>query len=198
MSLEHLYSDFGSPKMMPSIMEPQADPLEEVKLEAFEQGFNAGWEDAEKTHGAERSQMNAAVVQRMQDMTFTYHEALSNLTQRMQPLMTDVVTKLVPGVATSSMRAHLMSEIDRLTRNAAEGAIEIAAAPQVVDALREALDDALDAPFNIVADETLGDGQLFLRIAKAEREINIDAIRSGLTQALDAFFEPSRQELPHG
>ena len=93
MPLLDRYNDFGS--FSDPILTTDAassDEQESVRLEAFEKGYQAGWDDSSIAHQTEREKVSSELAQNLQDMSFTYHEAYAKLSLAMKPLLTKCVT----------------------------------------------------------------------------------------------------------
>ncbi len=195
MSLSHRYHDFAAltenGDTTKGLTEESGD---DAKLQFFEEGYQAGWEDAVRAHETARDRVATDFAQNLQDMSFTYHEAYSKLSSSMQPLLSQIVTKLLPDLRTKIIGAHILTQMSDLMRGQADNAIEIAVAPANLDALNEILHDSTNVPFMVTAEPALGDGQVYLRVNQQEREINLDAVTSGISDALDAFFQEIEQE----
>tara|TARA_R110002095_G_scaffold27286_1_gene27446 strand:- start:962 stop:1564 length:603 start_codon:yes stop_codon:yes gene_type:complete len=199
MTLSHLYDDFGSTAYAAEDMQTSLteDGLEDVRLGAFEKGYRAGWDDAKNAHEADREKLSVDLAQALQDMSFTYHEAFSKLTLSMQPLLTNIVTKLLPNIAQETLCAHVAAEVSALMKAESEGCVEIAVVPENVALIEQALSDQPTLPFLLTPDPRLGKGQVFLRLSNTEREINLDAMQNSILAAVDAFFEQTRKDANH-
>ena len=190
MSLSHRYDNFASLAESDDQSKGLNDgSVEDAKLQSFEEGYQAGWDDAVKAHETARDRVAADFAQNLQDMSFTYHEAYSKLSSAMQPLFSQIITKLLPDLRARTLGAHVLTQMNNLMRDQAENAIEIAVSPACLDTLNEILSSATNVPFLIIAEPALGDGQVYLRVNKEEREINLDAVTTGISEALDAFFQ---------
>ena len=200
MTISHLYDDFGSAQFLlgDAAAALTEDGLEDVRLSAFENGYQAGWEDATKAHETDQEKLGADLSQTLQDMSFTYHEAFSKLSLAMQPLIAKIVTKLLPEIARKTLGAHVMTEVAKLMNEESEGAIEIAVAPENLALIEGLVSGETPLPFKLTADSNLSGGQVFVRSASAEREINLDAVQASIAIAVDAFFNEIQQELNHG
>lgn len=200
-SVSHLYADFGrlaGSNSPAGAIGLDPDEVEDLKLNSFESGYRAGWDDAVKATGEEQKQLSAEFVQQLQDMSFTYHEAYTKLSKTMQPLMTRFVTKLLPEVAHQGLGLHLMDQISKLMDQQSDNAIELTVAPQTRATVEELLEERLAVPFAVAEDSSLHTLQVYLRVSDVERQINLDEILTGIGEAVDAFFDTIDAEVPHG
>lgn len=200
-SLSHLYSDFGSVMRNANPdrrQEETEDQVTDAKLASYEDGYKAGWEDAVKATDDEEKRLNDALVQRFEDLSFTYHEAHSKLSSAMKPLLTRFVTKLLPDVMHKALQAQLIDQIGKMIEAQSEQAIEVAVAPEQHAAIETLLADRLSNPFAVTAEPALTQGQIYLRVNQTEREINLDEVLSGISEAVDAFLHDLEAETKNG
>lgn len=200
-SIAHRYRDFGSshPKEESSAESTLAEgEAEDLQLASFDAGYQAGWEDALKAQMESSGQATIGVVQQLQDMSFTHREAYLKLSDAMQPLLTQIVHKLLPEVAHKVLGVHILQQLNALMEANAENAIEIVVSQRESEGLQEALREAVGVPFEIRIDPILVPGQAFLRVNKVEKEINFKAVLDGISDALDAFYDQTRLETSDG
>ena len=69
-----------------------------LQLDAFEEGYRAGWDDAIKAQSDDRTRISE-FAQNLQDLSFTYHEAYSHAINAMTPLLEDIVRSVLPKIA---------------------------------------------------------------------------------------------------
>ena len=196
MSISHRYPDFGKAALDAQLDAAPAD--EEVVLESFDKGYQAGWDDAAAAHISEQATATREISQRLQELNFTYNEAYSKLALSIKPLMTKFVTTLLPEAARVALSAQIMAELDLLLKEHGTGALEVAVAPDRLEQVQEMLGKELDLPFTAVAEPTLSAGQIYLRVGAQERHINLDAVLSAVTDAVEAFFDSAEKEVDHG
>ena len=113
MSLLHLYREFGEGESDSEVAASTSssisqEALEDIKLEAFESGYSAGWEDALKAQFDSQTETVNAFVATLQDVSFGYHEARAGLIKAMQPVLSDIINKLLPEVAQAALGAHAL------------------------------------------------------------------------------------------
>ncbi|WP_257883510.1 ABC transporter ATP-binding protein [Roseobacter insulae] len=172
--------------------------MEDEKLAAFEKGYQAGWDDAVKAQADTTAKISADLGQNLQDMAFTYHEALSKLTVSIEPIMAEIVEKLLPEFVKKALGAHIVEQICQMIKDNAEQPVEIVVAPANVETVQELAQGKISSPFEIVAEASLGDGQAFVRIGSAERSVDIDTVIAGISEAMTAFFHEADQENENG
>ncbi len=199
MSLLHRYRNLGETKAPEPVQEVAAPVVtEDQQLEAFEKGYQAGWDDAVKAQTESTSKVSAELGQNLQDMSFTYHEALSKLTLSLKPVMTDIIAKLLPELARETLAPQIVDQINDMLKDQPNQPVEIVVAPENVDRVRNLAGEKLEDPFDIVSEPSLAEGQAFVRIGSTERSIDLEAILAGVSTAMAAFYHETEQENDNG
>ena len=198
-SLSHRYRELGDPLDVDVPAGAVAEnALEDMQLASFETGYQAGWEDALKAHERDAETAAVGIAQNLQDMSFTHREAYLKLCAGMKPLLKLIVEKLLPPVAQKVLGAHLLELLVALMDDRAETAVEIVVAPENLTDLKAMLADMAQVPFALSSDPSLSGGQAYLRAGQIEHEINLDAVLSGISEALEAFFDQNQEEMNDG
>lgn len=198
-SIGHLYTEFSSFQSERGMDAPLVDQaVQDARLEGFEAGYQAGWDDAVKARSDEGDRLTDDFVQTVQDFSFTYHEAYSKLSDSMQPLMTRFVTSVMPEVAKDGLYVQLADQIKNLVDTQSENAIAIAVSPQRKELISQILRNKVGVPFAIEEEPSLSNGQFYLRVSQQEREIDIDSVVEEVRNSINAFFQSSSKEVGYG
>ncbi|HEY9039541.1 MAG TPA: flagellar biosynthesis protein [Roseovarius sp.] len=194
MSISHLLEDFsgGSDEHSISISDVS---LEEQRLEAFENGYKAGWEDAVKAAEDDTNRISTDFAANLQDMSFTIQEAQSSLLVALRPLLTSMVNSVLPSLARQTLGARVLETLGEIAHTAASGPIGIVTAPQNISALQKIIDEQEISNVQITAEPSLGDGQVHIRAGNAEQEIDLDAVLAQIDATLTGFFEDRQKDI---
>lgn len=199
MSLSHRYRNFGGVKAQEATHEElSAEAHEDQQLQSFEKGYQAGWDDAVKAQADSIAKVSAEFGQNLQDMSFTYYEALSKLTASFEPVMLEIVEKLLPSLASEVLGPRIVEQVLGMIKDQPRQPIEIVVAPSHVETIQELVEGKLSEPFEVVSEQSLGEGQAFVRIGSVERNIDLDTVLAGIRQAMTAFFHEAEQEMKNG
>lgn len=192
MSLAHRYSEFSSaePDVADSDM-GSVDANADANLESFENGYQAGWQDAVVALEAEQRKISADFAQNLQDMTFTYQEARGKLLTSLKPVLEAIMVKLIAGTLEASLRSHLVEQIHDLLDESTEHAIEFVVSPKNVEFVEALLNQQLNVPFLLKSEASLGEGQIFLKADQTERLIDMDELSKNISNSLASFFQQS-------
>lgn len=195
MSISHRYRNFG--RTNPSAQnseDPALEAIEDEKLQSFDAGYKAGWDDALKAQAEAKTSVAAELSQNLLDMSFSYHEALSKVTNSMEPMMQQIIRKLLPEVVSSALSAHIMEQLKAIVDERANLPVEIVVAECNVATVKELAGGSLVKPFAVVADSALGEGQAFIRFGDVEREVDLNSVVVGVSDAMQAFFHETQKE----
>ena len=197
MSRAHLFQDFGSIRSDDPGTGESAVEIEEQKLQSFEDGYQAGWDDAVKAQSRTAQHISSALAANLQDASFQYHEMRATLNKSAQGILQQIVQTTLPTVAQASLGARICEEIIGQVRNALEAKIVVAVAPSSVDAVKTVLGDTLSDPFDVVGDAAMPPDQAVLRIDQSEIEIDMARVLAEIDCAVSAFFTTDDPEVTH-
>lgn len=174
--------------------------LEEVKLEAFERGFKAGWDDAVAAQGDATSKLSADLSSNLQDLSFSVHEARADLIKSLKPLMAEIVSKVLPKVAQDTLAGRINDLILDQVQNALPESIELTVAPDDEETVTELLSGGTSHQVTVRAETSLCAGQAFLKVGEREQEINLEDTLQQIGEAIEAFFRTNSvaSEAAHG
>jgi flagellar assembly protein FliH len=199
MSIAHLLPDFGASDAGSDADEIlSAEAAEAQRLEAFEEGYRAGWDDAAKAQTEDEARVRADLARNLQDMSFTYQEAYAQIGRSLAPIFERISETLLPEIAHASLGAHLAEQLTALARSTAEGVAEITVAPESEPAVAALLEEELPFTVRVRTDPMLGAGQAELAFGAAERAIDLDAAIMSMREAIRAYFQQTETERRHG
>jgi len=188
-SIAYRYADFGLLEADGTLTESvPIDRVEDQKLAAFEDGYQAGWTDAEKNRATEQRDIGENFLQELRDQSFGYQEALSRLSRGLKPMFEKIVEVLLPEVVSAAVGAHVVDQLMQLTSSQVEGEVTLRVSEHCLPILEELLEGVdLAIPVTFKQDSHLSPQQVFVSLETVEREINLDAVRNEIVQALKAF-----------
>ncbi|WP_417207765.1 ABC transporter ATP-binding protein [Antarctobacter sp.] len=204
-ALAALLEDFGStmPHHFAAQMAPtqpgisEAD-LEGQKLEAFEKGYRAGWDDAVKAQSDDRSRISSAFGQHLQDLSFSYHEAYSQVMNAVTPLLDEMVASLLPRLARETLGQHIVEQLQVMSREIGAMEVIIAVNPARVEAITPLLGGDFGFPIKISSDDTLAEEQADIRFGETEQQIDLSDLIASVAEAVEGFAHDNRRKMKHG
>lgn len=196
MSMSHRYRNFGgAPSKTTKSDSSDAEAVEDQKLQAFEAGFQAGWDDALKAQTDAKKKLSDELSENLQAISFSHREAVAKVSSSMQPIVQEIVEKLLPEIVRAGLSAHIMEQIKDMLDDQLDQSIEVVVAPSNVSTVSALLRDNLKDVFAVTGDGDIGEGQAFVRIGQSERQVDLDGVVSGVSDAMKAFFHEATQEL---
>lgn len=175
-----------------------AGTQEEIRLEAFEQGYKAGWDDAVAAQAADQDRIGADFARNLNELSFTYLEVRATILKSLEPLLREMVGKVLPRMATESLAPLVLEQVIEMAGAHSSVPVELVVAPSNLHALQRLAEGQDSLPLNILEEDSLGEGQVFIRLGEVETQIDLDGMLSGFSSALDGFFEINDKELAHG
>jgi flagellar assembly protein FliH len=198
MTIAHLLEDFDVAEAHPDLSDPDQDEAqEELRLAVFEQGYSAGWEDAIAAHADDHARATGALARSLQDISFSYHEALGQMAVSIEPLLRALIDTVLPAALSATLGEHLVEQIARMAGDRAAQPVEVVVPAGAGAAVRSVLDRDLAMPVRVVEDPTLDPGRAYIRLGRAEREVDCDHLLAALAEATDACIHQFRKETAH-
>ena len=189
-SLSYKYEEFGDASgFLDGTANLDGREIESEKLQSFEEGYQAGWEDSDQANGDSENKVSADLVKNLQDVSFGYYEARFALTQALCPLFTEICDKLLPGMTKSAIGPHIVEQLSCIARDNSNQSIEIIVSLEDFEPVQRLLEDQILDPFVLRAQSDLGAGQVYLRLGGQEREIDFEQAIKEIRKSIDNLFE---------
>ncbi|RGP38741.1 flagellar biosynthesis protein [Pseudotabrizicola alkalilacus] len=172
--------------------------IEETRLQAYESGYAAGWEDATAATRDDQARIGSELANNLQQMAFTFQEARSHILKSVQPVLTQLCTQLLPPLAREVLSPVVLDTIMPLIDDLADTPVHVVLNPAARPAVERFLSQAAGLPLVIVEEPTLGEGQVYLRLGEVEHRVDLDLAVAELTRAVHDFFEYSEKDGGNG
>lgn len=173
-----------------------AATVEEIRLAAFDQGHRAGWDDCTAAHNTDEVRQREAVAAHLQSLSFTFHEAKEHILRAVEPLLRDMVAKILPMTARHALVPTILELLQPAAEELAGNTLTIRVSPDARSALEAALARGPALPIGVIADESLRSGQACLILGRSERRIDLDGVVDAIGRALADFFAPEVDDPP--
>lgn len=188
---------FEVPDISPEKVNVSTADFEEMRLAAFEKGYTAGWDDAVAAQDAEQARLRADLARNLEDLSFTYAEARAHVLQAMEPLLRDMVAKVLPALARDSLAPVVLETLLPLAEEMAGAAITVVVNPANRPAVEALLTARKTLPLTFVEEPSLGEGQVYLRMGDAESRIDLDGVIAAIGRAVAGFFAMQNEVKDH-
>lgn len=186
-----------APSSRSSVM-MESGALEDMRMQAFEQGYTAGWDDAAASQTDEQTRIKADFARNLQSLGFTFQEARMHVLRALQPLIQEIVTRLLPQVAREALASVALETLMPMADEMADAPVTLVLNPASRSAVQALLEQATGLPLTIVEEPTLGEGQVYLRLGDIETRIDLDAATTAITRAVSDFFDLNEKEKHYG
>ncbi|MFE3836755.1 flagellar biosynthesis protein [Pseudogemmobacter sonorensis] len=190
--LEVFETDTPQPAGAKQIVTTDLASIEEAKLAAYEQGFQAGWDDAVAAQSEDIARIRADLGRNLQALSFTYHEARAHVLGALEPLLIEVVGRILPETSRETLAPMVVERLMPLAEAGSDQPVTLVLNPvsrAAVERLTEGLvADATGLPLRIEEEPSLGEGQAFLRLGAEEARIDLGRTTHEIATAVRAFF----------
>ena len=170
---------------------------EAEKVGVYEQGYQAGWDDAAQAEAQDQTRIGADFARNLQELSFTFHEARAHVISAMEPLINELVGKLLPDLVAETLGQQILQELQPLIEQGADSPIEIVVAPQSRAALESQLAENNAAAICLTEEPSLAEGQAFLRVGRMERQIDMTGALERISGAIRSLYALNERTLKH-
>ena len=190
--------DTGGPRAFPEETRVAAAALDEARSASYETGYSAGWEDAVAVQATDLIRMTEEVARNLQALSFTYHEARSHVLRRLEPLLKDMVAKVLPEMARESLGHFVLEALRPVASQMTDMPVTLSLNPASRAIVEQFLAEETSLPIRIAEEPSLSEGQVFLRFEDQEIHVDLDGVILAIAGAVDSFFHFEQQEKAHG
>lgn len=195
MTVSHFLEDFGGISQG-SLVEITDVILEEQKLEAFEKGYQAGWDDSTKAREDDSTAISTDFAQTLRDLSFTYHEAYSGLLNDLRPLLQEIVETVLPRLANETLGPQIADILHEMLRNHGNQPVQLIACPEQVQLLTDIAGQQNTLTVSVLPDPAVMNGQVQIKFGSAEEcDLNLGAMVNSVSKAVDSFFQSQNETI---
>lgn len=187
--LATLLEDFGTHPAEGAAKVYSDEVLENERLEAFDKGYRAGWDDAIKAKSEESAEFSTDFAQTLQDLSFTYHDVHAQVLSNLAPLFEQILDKILPRLARDTLGAQIADQLTSLAREIGTATVEIAVAPGYADQVMHCINEAATTlPISVSEDPSLAEGQAQLKFGRREVSVDLADVATQITEAVHAML----------
>jgi flagellar biosynthesis/type III secretory pathway protein FliH len=172
--------------------------LEDARLASYETGYTAGWEDAVAAQSGDQTKLQADIARNLQGLSFTYHEARTHVLRAIEPLLNDIVGRILPQIARETLAPLVVEALAPLAETAASEPITLLLNPSARPSVETFLEKASGLPLTLIDEPTLGEGLVYLRLGDQEIRVDLDGAIETIAAALRGFYDLTAKDLKHG
>jgi len=172
--------------------------LEDEKLASYDKGYRAGWDDANAAQTEDQIRIRAELARNLQSLGFSYHEARTHILKAIEPLMLQVVGRLLPEIARETLAPFVLETLMPLAEGLGDSPVVLVLNPTARPAIEALLEQATGLPVTIQEEPTLGEGQVFIKLGTVEAQVDLDQATADIAAAVRGFFELPGKDRPNG
>lgn len=166
----------------------------------YETGYKAGWDDASAAQSEAQEQLRTELVQTLQDLSFTFHEARASMVLAMTPVFDQLVQEIVPAALRDTLGLHLVQHLTQAAADSVPDRLTLTLAPQDRDRIEAAFPPDMAAPLELVEDEALAPGQARFQFGTRAARLDLPAVEALIRDSVQGFLTLYSQppEVKHG
>ncbi|MCX8509091.1 MAG: flagellar biosynthesis protein, partial [Rhodobacteraceae bacterium] len=134
----------------------------------------------------------------LSDMSITLSDARSHVLASLEPLLRDMVNKVLPATAHKALGAMILQELIPVAEGLTNAPLLVRTAPVNREIVAELLARETRLPLQVVAEPTLGEGQAYLKLGATEMNVDLDGVIAAIAAAVAAFFHIECDHKPAG
>lgn len=188
----------GRRKPNSTLVTTEIGAIEEAKLAAYEQGYKAGWDDAASAQTDDQTRIGADLAHSLQALSFTYQEARAHILKALEPLLTEMVHRLLPEMARETLAPLVLEQVMPMAEDLADHPVTLVLNPAVRDAVGGLVAQATGLPLTLEEEPSLPEGQVYLRMGGAEAKVDLTRVTQEVCAAVHDFFSLAQEGPPHG
>ena len=172
--------------------------LEDIRMQSYEQGYTAGWDDAASIQTDDQQRIKSEFARNLQSLGFTFQEARIHVLRAVYPLIEEIVSHLLPEIARKSLASIALETLTPMINEMADAPITLVINPVSSLAVTALLEQATGLSLTVVSEPTLGEGQVYLRLGDIETQVDLDLATAQIVTAVHNFFEQTEKDKRYG
>ena len=185
---------FDLPGLADRLPESAQVEVEEMRLAAYEQGYSAGWDDSVAAQSDEVARLRADLGRNLTEMSLSYRDARCHVLGTLEPLLHDMVTKVLPTIAHQTLGQIILEHLRPVAETMSAAPIIVTTAPSNRAVVEKLLTAQTGLPITVREEPTLGDGQAFLKAKGSEIRVDLDDVIVAIAGAVATFFRIEKEQ----
>jgi flagellar assembly protein FliH len=186
--------EFETPELPDGPVVLMPEDVETLKLNAYERGYAAGWEDGGQSVEADEAARRAAFARQAEHLNFTYHEARGHVLAALKPLFTAMLEGVLPVAARASVVPLVIEQLLPLANAAAETPITLRVARGMQAEFEAAFAGQVLPPLDLVETDDLAEGEAEFHFEALHTRIDLDHAVEAIRRAIARFYMIQTEE----
>lgn len=171
------------------------EQVEDIRLNAYERGYGAGWDDGEQQIEATAAAQRDTIARQIEQLNFTYVEAQTHVLRALEPLFESLLSIVLPSAACASVIPLTIEQLLPLVQTAAEAPITLRIASGSQARFEAAFEGLVLPPLSLVETDDLVEGQAELSFETAQSRIDLTHAADAMRQAIERFYQIQNEEI---
>ena len=180
MSISHILSDFTALQATADFQQP--DAMETFRLEVFETGYKAGWDDAAKAYDETNTRLSNDVLRNLCDLSLKHQSNYAQLQTRLTTIVNEISNVLIPTVADQSFAPKLIIFLEQQLKDTGMDTLDLHLNSKTARRLGDLMTPDLADRINLKVSPVLSETQAIL-------QINGDAIEFTFKDAIEKLSD---------
>ena len=185
---------FETPNVPDSPVFLLPEEVEDIRLNAYERGYVAGWDDGGQQTEAEDNQRRTAIARQIEQLSFSYHEARSHVLKAVQPVFEALISTVLPTAAQATIVPLTIEQLLPLAHAAADAPITLRIASGSRASYEAAFEGLVLPPLSVIETDDLIEGQAEFVFGTAEARIDLSHTADTIRRAVDRFYQIQIEE----
>lgn len=164
------------------------EELEAQKVQAFEQGYKAGWDDAAKASQEQQAKAETRLADQIRELDVTYSDARQQVVDSFVPVLRAFTSTVSATLCAETLSSIVEKKVASHLSSGGEQPVVLAANAQSVELLRSMLSTEDTRNFSFRVQESLSDGQTQVSFGGLEELIDVDTACEELRTLLEEYF----------
>ena len=183
MSLSHKYNQFEDDPFVESEHGPGVETTES-ELQIFENGYQAGWQDAAAALQDQKAGELTKVSQLLEEISFTHEAARRQILNSVSGLLEAILVKLLPHVRDQSIRSTVLEGLERTVEKHLGAHVEISAPSSMSGVIADCLTDKDRKNISLVSHVGMPESETQIQVGSSKFIIDHQSIETGIGDAL--------------
>ncbi|PTE16623.1 flagellar biosynthesis protein [Pseudogemmobacter blasticus] len=193
-----VFETAATPGRSQTLVTTEVAAIEEAKLASYESGYKAGWDDAVAAQAEDQTRIRADLARTLQQLSFTYQEARAHVLMALEPLLTEMVNRLLPETARETLAPLVLERLMPMAEELADQPVTLVLNPAVRRAISDLIEQATGLPLTLEEEPTLPEGQVYLRLGSTEAKVDLTRVTAEIAAAVRGFFTLAKEAPAHG
>jgi len=165
------------------------EQVEEIRLNAYERGYGAGWDDGGQQDEAEDAAHRTEIRRQVEQLSFGYHEARAHVLNALKPLLAAAFETVLPEMSRASIVPLVIEQLLPLAHSAAEAPLVLTVPTGTRTRFEAAFDGLVLPPLTLAESAELVDGQAVISDGESQSHVDLTQATNSALKALERFYQ---------